>query len=145
MIIIGALPDVILVEESRVALVVVASDGEEILIIRIVIALLLSIVVTIILFVLAAMSDGMCHCMKSMFTLFPYGTWVTMRTNAENFGLVLVFIQFPLYATVLTIVRTIRWKALALVVIVAIHAEAATLALRPYNSSRYPYTTSSIR
>jgi hypothetical protein len=59
-----------------------------------------------------------------------------MRTSAESLGLILVFIQFPLYATVLMIVRTIKWKAIALVVIIAIYATSATLALRAYNASR---------
>jgi hypothetical protein len=108
--------------------------------VRIFVPLILSVVATAILFVLAAMSDGMCHCMNSMFTLFPYGTTLVMRTSWENTGLLLTFVQFPLYTTLLLVVPGKRWKILVLVLLLMVHAMAAVFALRAHNASRYRYT-----
>jgi hypothetical protein len=59
---------------------------------RIFVALLVSAAATVVLFIGAGMADGACHCMKSMFTLFPYGSFVyvvplrQLRNDAFQFG-----------------------------------------------------------
>jgi hypothetical protein len=93
--------------------------------------LIVSAVLGFVLMVLAAMGDGMSHNSKSMYTLFPYGTIVSMRTSWENLGTVLLFIQFPLYALIVNLVRPLRWKAIALVLIIAIHVLTVVLSMRP--------------
>lgn len=75
------------------------------LIARIVIALMLSTIATVVLFFGAAAMDGMCHCMKSMYTLFPYGSYVMMHFSSDNWGLPLTFIQFPVYALAVVLVK----------------------------------------
>ena len=99
-----------------------------------IVSLIVSAILGVVLIVLAAMFDGMSHSSKSMYTLFPYGTSVVMRTRWSSIGLVLLVIQFPLYALILNLVRPLRWKALALVLIVAIHVLAVVLGMRAYGT-----------
>jgi len=96
-----------------------------------IVSLIGSAVMGIVLLFLAAMADGMSHNSKSMYTLFPYGTILVMRTEWENLGLALSVIQFPVYALILNIVRPLAWKAIALVMIVAIHVVTVVLSMRP--------------
>jgi len=69
---------------------------------RIVIALILSAIATVTLFILAAMFDGMCHCMTAMYTVFPYGSFVMMHFSSDTWGMTLTLIQFPVYVLVVT-------------------------------------------
>lgn len=100
-----------------------------------IISLIVSAILGVVLIVLAAMSDGMTHSSKSMYTLFPYGTSVTMRTSWSSIGTLLLLIQFPLYALILNLVRPLRWKAVALVLIIAIHVLAVMLGMRAYGTA----------
>jgi hypothetical protein len=93
------------------------------------IAITISIVVTVVLFFVAGFMGGACHCMTPVSVLFPYGTFVTMRTSYEATGFYLGLGQFPLYAIVITLARR-RWLAAALVLI--IHSIAAAGALTMY-------------
>lgn len=102
---------------------------------RIIIALVISAVATAVLFVGAAMADGMSHSMRSMYTLFPYGTFVVMHFN-DDVGLPLALLQFPAYAIVLTITKGKRWKLCVLLLLIALHVAAASFALHDYCSSR---------
>jgi len=96
-----------------------------------IVSLVVSAVMGVVLIVLAAMGDGMSHNSKSMYTLFPYGTIVSMRTPWSTLGTVLLFIQFPIYALILNLVRPLGWKAFALVLIIAIHVLTVVSAMRP--------------
>ncbi|HSE24855.1 MAG TPA: hypothetical protein VLB68_24550 [Pyrinomonadaceae bacterium] len=96
-----------------------------------IVSLIGSTVMGVVLLFLAAMGDGMSHNSRSMYTLFPYGTILSMRTSWENLGTVLLFIQFPLYALILNLVRPLGWKAIALVLIIAIHALTVVSTMRP--------------
>src|SRR5438552_18858893 len=99
---------------------------------RIFVTLILSATATAILFIGAAMADGACHCSTSMFTLFPYGSFVMMHFSSDTFGLPLALLQFPVYALVLTLVQGKRWKFGALLLLIALHDAAASFALRHY-------------
>jgi hypothetical protein len=83
------------------------------------------------------MAGGACHCMTPMFTLFPYGSFIAERTSWENFGFVLLLAQFPLYVTIVTIIRGVRWKIPSLILIAALHITAAYFGLRAYCQSRH--------
>ena len=96
-----------------------------------IVSLIVSAVIGVALIVLAAMGDGMSHNSRSMYTLFPYGTIVSIRTPWNTLGTVLLFIQFPLYALILNLVRPLGWKAIALVLIIAIHVGTVVSAMRP--------------
>src|SRR6266850_4171203 len=89
--------------------------------------LLLSIVGTIILLVGAGMAGGACHCMTPMFTLFPYGSFISERTSWENLGSLLLLLQFPLYVTTVTTIKRTRGKVASLVLIAALHVMASVL------------------
>ena len=98
---------------------------------------LLSVVGTIVLLVGAGMAGGACHCMTPMFTLFPYGSFITERTSWENFGFFLLLAQFPLYVTIVTIIKGIRWKVASLLLIAVLHVTASYFGLRAYCQSRH--------
>lgn len=104
--------------------------------VRTVLALVLSVVATAILLALAAMADGVCHCMNSMYTLFPYGTILTMRPSWERTSSLIIFIQFPLYALALVVTKPLRRKLVILIIIVVLHGAAAWLGLRDYCKTR---------
>jgi hypothetical protein len=101
-----------------------------------VVSLIVSAAATAVLFVGAAMADGACHCMTSMFTLFPYGSFVMMHFSSDSFGLPLALLQFPVYAVVLTLVKGMRWKVGILLLLIALHVVAASFSLRDYCQSR---------
>lgn len=96
---------------------------------RFFVALIVSVLATAILLAYAGMADGMCHCMTSMFTLFPYGTLVTMDTSWEFMGLILTYIQFPVYVTILVLLKSKQSRVVASLAIVVIHVFAVVSAL----------------
>jgi hypothetical protein len=104
---------------------------------RLLIALTLSVVVTIVLVIGAAMYGGMCHCSTAMFTLFPFGAFVMMKTSWESSGLLLALVQFPLYALIVTVVNGTRMRVIVLLLIVALHILGASFALHDYCQSRH--------
>jgi len=108
--------------------------------VRFIVGLIVSFIAGAVLFDLAAMADGMSNSMNAMFTLFPYGTFVFVRTSSENTGgLVLTFIQFPVYVLVVMILKGKRARIAAVLVILALHIVIATVELRSYRISRGSY------
>jgi hypothetical protein len=99
-----------------------------------VISLVASAVIGVALAVLAAMSDGMTHSSRAMYKLFPYGTSLVMRTSWQYTELFLLLFEFPVYALILNLVRPLRWKVVALVLIIAFHVGAVVLGMRAYGS-----------
>jgi hypothetical protein len=102
---------------------------------RIVVALILSIIVTVVLFFGAAAMDGMCHCMESMYTLFPVGSFVMMHYS-DTWGFPLTLVQFPVYMLVVGLVRGWRWRLGVAALILVLHIAAASFALHDYCQSR---------
>ena len=102
----------------------------------ILIALPLSVLGTIVLFVGAAMYGGMCHCETAMFALFPFGSFLTMRTSGESVGLLVTLVQFPLYALIVTLVNGARRRVIVLLLVIAFHVLAGSLTLYDYCQSR---------
>ena len=96
------------------------------------IALSISVVTTVVLFFAAGFAGGACHCMTPVSVLFPYGTFIGMRTSWENAGLFATIFQFPLYAIIVAIVGRWRWKLLALALILVVHSVAAIGAVNMY-------------
>ena len=96
--------------------------------------LVLSVVVTIILLIGAGMAGGACHCMTPMFTLFPFGSFIWDRW--DNFGFLLVLLQFPVYVAIVTMVKGPRWKIASVLLIVALHVLASVFGYRAYCQSR---------
>ena len=103
---------------------------------RLIISLVVSVVASVILLVGAAMADGACHCMTSMYSLFPYGTYVSMHFSVDSLGLPLILLQFPLYVLVVTLVKGMRWKIGVLLFLIAMHVLAASFSLHDYCQSR---------
>ena len=115
------------IEDPRISLNAMKRLGLSLLI-----ALPISFVVTMVLFLAAAFAGGACHCMTPMSVLFPFGTFITMRTSWENAGLLATILQFPLYATMIAIAGTWRSRLLASVLILLVHSIAAVGAVNMY-------------
>ncbi len=97
-------------------------------------SLVLSVVGTIILLIGSGMAGGACHCMTPMFTLFPFGSFILDRW--DNFGFLLVLLQFPLYVAIVTMVKGPRWKIASVLLIIALHVLASVFGFREYCQSR---------
>jgi hypothetical protein len=70
--------------------------------------------------------------MTPVSVLFPYGTFITMRTSWETTGFYADILQFPLYAIVVAIANGWRKGLLAATVILSVHSIAAIGALTMY-------------
>jgi hypothetical protein len=103
---------------------------------RLLLALPLSLAVTIVLFAGAAMYGGMCHCETAMYAFFPYGSFAMIRMSWDSLGLLMMLVQFPIYSVIITVVNGARRKVMVLLLIVALHALAASFALHDYCQSR---------
>jgi hypothetical protein len=79
---------------------------------------------TVVLFLLGGIAGNICHCMTPMTAFFPYGTALSMAGDWETAGLLLISVQFPIYAWLLAAAPA-RNKRLAVVLaLVAVHAAA---------------------
>jgi hypothetical protein len=105
-------------------------------IVRICVALILSVIATVALLFGAGMFDGMCHCMTSMFTVFPYGSFVMMHFSSDTWGMLLTFIQIPVYVLMVMLAKGVRWKLGVALLLIVLHVAAASFALHDYCQSR---------
>jgi hypothetical protein len=103
---------------------------------RTVVALILSIVAGVLLFIAAGMASGACHCMKPMFSIFPYGSFAMTHFSSDTFGFPLALLQFPVYVLVVSLVKGTRWKVCALLLVVILHVAAVSFALTDFCRSR---------
>ena len=102
------------------------------LILSLLIAIPISVVVTVVLSLASGFAGGACHCMTPISVLFPYGTFITMRTSWETLGSYMHFLQFTFYAIVIALLDGPRKRLLASFVILVVHAIAALGALTMY-------------
>jgi hypothetical protein len=58
------------------------------------------------------------------------------RTGWENFGVLLLFVQFPFYATIVTILNGTRMKIASVVLIIVLHVIASVFGYRNFCQSR---------
>jgi hypothetical protein len=105
-------------------------------ILKILVALILSCIGSFVLFIGAGMAGGACHCMKPMFTLFPYGSFAMMHFSSDTFGLPLALLQFPVYVLAVTLVKGARWKLGVVLLVVLLHVAAVSFALTDFCRSR---------
>lgn len=92
-------------------------------------ALVVSVLGTVVLQFLAGMAGGMCHCMTSTYTLFPFGSMIEMHSSWETLGFLLTMFQFPIYTIIVMVLRSTQARVIAATVIAAIHAVGAWIAL----------------
>jgi hypothetical protein len=102
------------------------------LLLSLVIALPISIVVTMFLFLASAFYGGACHCETLSNILFPFGSFIIMRTSWEATGFRATLLQFPLYAIVIAVVNGWRKRLVASAVILIVHSIAAVGAVNMY-------------
>lgn len=97
--------------------------------IRIIVALGISAAATAVLLTVARTADGACLCTTPMYALFPYGTYVMMRSSSDIFGMSLALIQFPIYVVVPTLIKETSLRLFVLVGFVVLHIAFAAIAL----------------
>jgi len=100
---------------------------------RTLIAIAIGIVLTVAFFALAGFFGGACHCVTPTAILFPYAAIVFGTTSWDSIGLVLIALQFPLYAIVLISVRGIKWRTLSFVILLLSHTLTLLVGLKVYH------------
>ncbi len=96
------------------------------------VAIPISVAVTLILSLASGFAGGACHCMTPISVLFPYGTFITMRTSRETLGFYVYVFQFPVYAIIITIFNGARRRLLASAIVLIVHSIGAVGALTMY-------------
>lgn len=91
---------------------------------------MVGVFLTAILFALAGVLGGACHCVIPTTVFFPYAAIVLGRFSAESIGLLLIAIQFPLYAVVLAIVNGWERKKVVFLLLLAFHVAATLVSLK---------------
>lgn len=102
------------------------------LLVSLAIAIPISVVVGVVLFFAAAFAGAAGHSMTPQSVLFPYGTFVVMRTSFETAGMLLVLLQFPFYGIIIAVLQGPRRRTIAVIVIVSVHLIAAVGAVKMY-------------
>src|SRR5438309_5216288 len=89
----------------------------------------ISVVVTVLLLFAAGFAGGACHCETPVSVLFPYGTFITMRTRFETAGSYSDLFQFLVYATTIAVLNNSRRRLVGSVILLFVHSIAAIGAL----------------
>jgi hypothetical protein len=77
-------------------------------------------------------AGGACHCMTPVSILFPYGTFITMRTRFETIGFYSDVLQFPTYATLIAVPSGWRRRLITAIIVLIVHSIAVIGALTMY-------------
>jgi hypothetical protein len=93
---------------------------------RVLLAILIGVLITPLLFALAGILSAACHCITPITVLFPYAAITLKKLSADSIALVLIAIQFPIYAVVL---GRWRWKKVVVLSLLAVHAAATLVSL----------------
>jgi Na+/H+-translocating membrane pyrophosphatase len=93
---------------------------------RVSLAILIGVLITPLLFALAGILSAACHCITPTTLIFPYAAITLEKLSADSIGLLLIAIQFPLYAVVLG-----RWPKKKVIVfsLLAFHVAATLVSL----------------
>lgn len=100
---------------------------------RVLIAILVGVVLTLLLFALAGLLGGACHCMTPTTAFFPYGAIILGRFSTESLGLLMIVIQFPLYAVVLAKVNGWERKMVVALLLLTLHVAVALVRWKFYD------------
>ena len=98
---------------------------------RILIALAIGTVLTGVGFVFAGFVGGACHCVTPTTILFPYAAIVFGR-EWDPLGVVLLVVQYPIYAALLAWFRGIKARALALAILLLSHTAGVFVGLKVF-------------
>ena len=91
---------------------------------RILVAVAIGALATPLLLYYAAFGDSMSHRSDMIIAFFPYAAAVSNRSSTAE--VLLTYLQLPLYAVLLTVVRPKLWKVVVLVLILLAHAAVAS-------------------
>lgn len=100
---------------------------------RTLIGILIGALITLLLFALAALLGGACHCITPTTFFFPYGAIIVGQFSADSIGLLAMAIQFPLYAVVAAKVKGRERRIVVLLLLLAFHVAAVLVSLKLYD------------
>ncbi|HYW70372.1 MAG TPA: hypothetical protein VE961_05025 [Pyrinomonadaceae bacterium] len=92
------------------------------------IGIAVGVALTVGFFILTTLADGACHCVKPTIVFFPYAALALSR-SWSSLSLPLMALQYPLYSIVVSIIRGLRLKLVALAIFIALHILAASAGL----------------
>jgi hypothetical protein len=98
---------------------------------KLLLGILIGATLEVLFFVLAALADGACHCVKPTIVLFPYAG-ITLLRSWESVSLPLLMLQFPVYSVITARVSGWRWKLVSLLIILVLHVMSAAVGLTLY-------------
>ena len=90
---------------------------------RVLVAVAVGALATPVLLFYAGFGDAVSHRGDMIVTFFPYAAAVRSRSGTAE--VLLTYLQLPLYASLLTVVRPKFWKLVVLVLIIVVHVAAA--------------------
>ena len=94
--------------------------------------ILVGIGLMVFFFLLAGFAGGACHCVSPTGIFFPYSAIAWGAFSWESIGTLLLILQYPVYALTIARARGSNWKAMAFLILMALHVAAVVLALRVY-------------
>jgi hypothetical protein len=119
---------------------------------KILLATLIGFVLAVSLYALAALFSGGGHDLTAITAFFPYSLSLGILTKDTRWdrtggviAMALLALQFPLYAIILAAIKRGRLKAIALLILLALHVLAVLNGLRIYNRSRPNYSCGAIQ
>jgi len=86
----------------------------------------------VLFFLMAGFASGACHCESPGAVFFPYSEIAWGAFDLQSIGSFLFILQYPVYALTIARARSSNWKALAFLILMALHVAAVMLALRVY-------------
>jgi hypothetical protein len=89
---------------------------------RVLVAVAVGALATPILLFYAGFGDALSHRGDMIVTFFPYAAAMSSRSGTAE--VILTYLQLPLYAFLLTVVRPTIWKLVVLVLIILVHVAA---------------------
>jgi hypothetical protein len=109
-------------------------------------AILTGFALTVLFYALGALFSGGGHDLTAITAFFPYSLSLgilTRNTRWDRVGgfvvMTLLVLQFPVYAIILATIKRGRLKAIALLILLALHVLAVLIGLRIYYRSRPNY------
>jgi hypothetical protein len=94
--------------------------------------ILIGIGLMVLFFLLAGLAGGACHCVSPVAVFFPYSAIAWGAFDLQSIGSLLFFLQYPVYTLTIAKARSSNWKALAFLILLALHIAAVIPALRVY-------------
>lgn len=101
-------------------------------ILRSLIPILLGLLLTVVLLFVGAIAGGACHCVTPMTVFYPYSSIARGGFSWQTLSIILLGVQYPLYATVLAKAKG-KYRVFAFIIVFSLHIAAVQVGLRVYH------------